>query len=133
MYHLLFQMDPLAPLLMHVLEKKPDDFHRFRDCHLVQQDDEFVIQVFTRCGGGNRQDHLDMFEAMSNEPNYIRDYDDPFDSTYAHIEFSIPATDKGVELLSGIQEMEPEKLQRLLTHGTFEERFNQKMSQLKEN
>lgn len=27
---------------------------------------------------------------MKTHPNYLRDYDDDFDSTYAYIEFSVP-------------------------------------------
>ena len=68
---------------------------RFRDIHLSTGDERSLdrgprIVLFTRNGGGNRESYFYVFDILRAHPNYLRDYDDDFDSTYASIEFSIP-------------------------------------------
>jgi len=61
---------------------------RFRDIYL--NEDGTKIILYTRNGGGNRNEYWYIFEILKTHPNYIRDYDDSFDCTYAYIEFSVP-------------------------------------------
>lgn len=75
----------VAGTLLFMIGLKPQDTGRFRDCYLSK--DGTKILVYTRNGGGNRPDHMPDF---SKHPQFIRDYDDDFDSTFATIEFNVP-------------------------------------------
>ena len=66
-------------------EKHPDNYPRFRDCFV----DNNEIHVYTRVGGGNRNCEFGE-EELQQHPNYLRDFDDEYDSTYATYVFSIP-------------------------------------------
>jgi hypothetical protein len=87
-YNLLFGENSHADLLRKILDiDQPEGkWHsgRYRDCYL--QDGKIVL--YTRNGGGNREDYFP--NEIRNHPNYVCDYDDDFDCTYAYIEFSIP-------------------------------------------
>jgi hypothetical protein len=89
MYNMVFGVSPAAPLLMAALNLKAADVGRFRDCYLT---DAGEIAVYTRNGGGNRDDYQDVFDALEKHPQYLRDEDDDFDCTYATIYFSVPDT-----------------------------------------
>lgn len=67
-------------------EKHPDEYPRFRDCFITENEN---IAVYTRVGGGNRDEGYGE-EELQAHPNYISDYDDDFDSTYATYVFSVP-------------------------------------------
>lgn len=69
-------------------EKKQYPTGRFRDISL--NEDGTKIVLYTRNGGGNRESYEYVFEILESHPNYICDYDDDFDCTYAYIEFSVP-------------------------------------------
>jgi len=112
LYNTLFGQNFLASFLLSILqidEKKYSGL-RFRDIFLNK--DGTKIFMFTRNGGGNRH-HFGEYqndgykgvrqegpectchgcaisEHLINHPNYLSDYDDPFDKTYATIEFSVP-------------------------------------------
>lgn len=62
---------------------------RFRDIYLNA--DGTKILLYTRNGGGNREDYQQVFDELETHPNYVKDYDDDFDCTYATIEFTVPA------------------------------------------
>ena len=103
LYNMLFGKNPVAPLLLKMLDLTEEDVGRFRDAYL--QDGKIV--VYTRNGGGNRG-HWDfvyeeydegpdcpcpgckMEYVLPEHPNYVRDYDDDFDSTYAYVVFDVP-------------------------------------------
>jgi len=109
LYNLLFGVNEIAPLLLFILDiDQPDEkwqSGRFRDIH-VNKDGTRII-LYTRNGGGNR-DHWDFSYSkykkgencpcpgciisykLPKHPNYIRDHDDGFDSTYAYVEFNVP-------------------------------------------
>jgi hypothetical protein len=63
-------------------------FPRFRDCYL--SDDEEHIEIFTRVGGGNREDYAEEIEKLHSMPTYVSDEDDDFDYTYATFTFGVP-------------------------------------------
>lgn len=90
LYNLLHGVNYLTPVLLSVLDiDQPDekwDSGRFRDIYL--NEDGTKIILFTRNGGGNREGYFP--DEIRNHPNYLTDYDDDFDSTYAYIEFSVP-------------------------------------------
>lgn len=88
LYNQLFEENPDANVLLGMLGVNKELFERYRDIYLNKEGTKII--VYTRCGGGNRMAYGRVFEIMKNHPNYLRDYDDSFDNTYAYIEFSIP-------------------------------------------
>lgn len=72
--------------LLSILGLNKTDFGRFRDCYI----DKEQIVVYTRCGGGNREDYGDVFDKMKKHPQFVRDEDDSFDCTYCSFYFNIP-------------------------------------------
>ena len=70
-------------------EKHPDLYPRFRDCFVRKNDKDFEIHVYTRVGGNNRGQGYGEEELLKH-PNYLRDFDDDEDSTYATYVFSVP-------------------------------------------
>jgi len=109
LYNMLFGTNKIASTLLFILDlNQPDkiwDSGRFRDIYL--NEDGTSIILYTRNGGGNRR-HWDLSYSKYKEgpdcpcpgctltyklkkhPNYIKDYDDDFDSTYAYVEFGVP-------------------------------------------
>jgi len=89
LYNMMFGVNPLAKVLIKMLELKKDDVGRFRD--IFYDKDKKLIILYTRNGGGNREEYQPVFDALeANHPHYVRDYDDDFDSTYAYVEFKVP-------------------------------------------
>lgn len=87
-YNVLFGTNDDYIVLLGMLNLTEKDFGRFRDIYLNK--DGTKIIVYTRCGGGNREDYKEVFDRMSKHPNYVKDYDDDFDNTYCYFEFSVP-------------------------------------------
>jgi hypothetical protein len=139
LYNLLHGVNPLSPILLAILriDQKVDNMPksekletfvkecidrkifvsgRFRDIYL--NEDGTKIILYTRNGGGNREGYWYVFKILKAHPNYLIDYEDDFDSTYAYIEFSVPK--------------EAEKLCKLLATGekpkTVGEKFVETMS-----
>lgn len=86
MYNMISGYNRACVYFMPMLGILRTEYPRFRDCYL--SDDKIVI--FTRTGGGNRDDYEEQNNTLAAHPNYIRDYDADFDSTYANFEFSVP-------------------------------------------
>ena len=85
-YSMLFGKNPLSTVLLAVIGLKECDVERFRDCYLNKELKE--IQIYTRTGGGNRNDYKNL--SLVRNQYYKTDEDDDFDSTYATYHFSIP-------------------------------------------
>ena len=94
MYNMLFGENELADDLLKMLNLTKEDCGRYRDCYLDEKGEKII--VYTRNGGGNREYYEEVFDKLSSHTNYLCDYDDDFDCTYASIEFSVP--DKFIEL-----------------------------------
>lgn len=88
LYNLLFGVNQDADELLKMLNLTEDDFGRFRDAYLNENGTNII--VYTRCGGGNRDYYEDMFSKMEKHPEYVTDYDDDFDCTYAYFVFNVP-------------------------------------------
>ena len=82
MYNILFGENPAADIFLELLGFSRNSFFRYRDCYLVEEDGKKVIAVYTRGGGCNRVANDTNF---SEHPNFLRDADDEFDNTSAHI------------------------------------------------
>jgi hypothetical protein len=103
---MLYGASPSVFFALPMLGKHPDEYPRFRDCFVgamtrseeldqfgipdIAVTNEKVISVFVRVGGSNRSAYEKEIEEMRNMPNYVRDYDDSFDSTFAVFVFSVP-------------------------------------------
>ena len=87
LYNLMCGVNPAAFLILPMLGKHPDDYPRFRDCFVGK--DRKSIEVYTRVGGNNRGCGYGEVELMKH-PNFIKTYDDDFDSTYGTYVFSVP-------------------------------------------
>ena len=143
LYNMLFGKNPNDAMLKNMLELGTK-YHigRYRDIYL--NEDGTMIILYTRNGGGNRECYdcdKDSDKAKANcdkddiscgwnkqccplkataslrmHPNYVKDYDDEFDCTYAYYEFTVPDKHKTTaKLMSGIKEQTiSEKLDSLL-------------------
>jgi hypothetical protein len=117
LYNTLFGTNPVAGYLLGSLGKTSDDFGRFRDAYYEKDNGKII--VYTRCGGGNREAYEDVFEEMELHPNYITNYDDDYDSTYAYFEFK--PTDEVVEFF---KDMESQNFERV------SEKFKREISEM---
>jgi len=93
LYNMFNGMNPATFFVLPMLDRHPENYGRFRDCFLY--DDEHPeydnhISVYTRMGGGNRDSYEELIEELQSHENYVADYDDSFDSTYATFVFSVP-------------------------------------------
>lgn len=88
LYNQLFKENEDANVLLGVLNLNKGIFERYRDVYLNKEGTE--ITVYTRCGGKNRIEYERVFEIMKRHPNYISNWDDKGDNTYAYIKFSVP-------------------------------------------
>lgn len=99
LYNLLFGVNRDADELLKMLGLTQDDFGRFRDAYLNESGANII--VYTRCGGGNRDYYEDVFSKMEKHPEYVTDYDDDYDCTYAYFVFNVPEKfKKQAELMS---------------------------------
>ena len=108
LYNLIHGVNPLASLLLGILRIDPiKDVARFRDCYLYRSEaGALEIHVFTRMGGGNRGhsgwnddgrlgdpgcpcNGCLMEYRLTKHPDYLRDFDDSYDSTYATYAFRV--------------------------------------------
>lgn len=87
LYNLINGVNPAAFFILPMLGKHPDEYPRFRDCFVG--DDENSIEVLTRVGGGNRNCGYGEEELMQH-PNFIKTYDLDEDNTYGWYIFSVP-------------------------------------------
>lgn len=67
----------------------PEGLPRFRDCFVNKENETPEIYIYTRVGGGNRDEGFGE-EVFYNHPNYITTFDDDFDNTYGTYTFSVP-------------------------------------------
>lgn len=86
LYHLMNGINPATFLVLPMLgEKHPDDWPRYRDCFIVENE----IFVLTRVGSLNKNCGYGEDE-LRKHPNYLREFDHENDRTYGAYVFSIP-------------------------------------------
>jgi hypothetical protein len=106
LYNTIYGVNPATFFILPMLGKHPDEYPRFRDCFVgamergktkdifgmpvIKSTKEKVISVYTRVGGSNRSEYSSEIGELRSMPNYLRDYDDDFDSTFATFVFSVP-------------------------------------------
>jgi hypothetical protein len=76
-----------------MLGKHPDEYPRFRDCFVSDEEHpeyQDHIHIYTRTGGGNRDDYEAENDEMRSMDGFVTDFDDSFDCTYASWVFKVP-------------------------------------------
>lgn len=86
MYGLLFGKNPNTEVVLALLGLKECDVERFRDCGIDAEAKR--IYVYTRTGGGNREDYPN--QILRDNPLFDYDCDDESDCTYATFYFKFP-------------------------------------------
>lgn len=85
LYNMANGFNPACVFIMPMLGRKQYEWPRFRDCFVQDED----IAIYTRVGGGNRNCGFGE-EELYEDPNFIKTWDDDFDSTYATYLFKVP-------------------------------------------
>ena len=86
LYNMLNGFNSACIFIMPMLGRKQEEWPRFRDCFVT---DDGEIEIYTRVGGYNRSSGYGE-EELYKDPNFIRTYDDSFDSTYGTYVFRVP-------------------------------------------
>ena len=86
LYNMMNGVNPAAFLILPMLGRHASEYPRFRDCFL---NEEKQIVVLTRVGGNNRNCGYGE-EVLYKDPNFVKTYDDEFDSTYGYYVFNVP-------------------------------------------
>ncbi len=92
LYNMLCGNNPLFGILARILCKdEPLPYvPRFRDMYTRMEGEQVQIVIFTRTGGGNRESHESENDLLARHPLYVCDFDDDYDSTFAHFVFRVP-------------------------------------------
>ena len=80
--------DRIRPYIEECIRLQYWQSGRFRDIWLNEDGSQIIL--YTRNGGGNRTYYHYIFAILRRHPNYLDDWDDDGDNTYAYISFSIP-------------------------------------------
>ena len=93
--------------VLPMLGKHPDDYPRYRDCFIGKMTQDFndldqfgiptlkhgkenLISVYTRTGGANRNSYQSAIRELEKMPEYVENFDDAFDNTFAIFVFKVP-------------------------------------------
>lgn len=87
LYNMMNGYNPSCLIFMPMLGRKQDEYPRFRDCFL--DDDQQHIIIYTRVGGGNRACGYGE-DALYADPNFVDTWDDEYDNTYGYYRFRVP-------------------------------------------
>lgn len=86
LYNMIFGKNQNTDIILSLIGMKECDVERFRNCGIDSQAKE--IYIYTRTGGGNREDYPN--EILTSSPYYKYDEDDDYDCTYATYYFNFP-------------------------------------------
>ena len=89
MYNMVNGTNPSTFFILPMLEKHPDEYPRYRDC-FAEYEDKPAIQIYTRTGGGNRQEYQAQIDELKKHPLFMCEFDDEDDSTYMTFVFNVP-------------------------------------------
>jgi hypothetical protein len=93
LYNMINGANPATFFILPMLGKHPDEYPRYRDCFMSDEEHpeyDDHIHIYTRTGGGNREFYESENDSMTEMPEFVTDYDDSFDSTYASWIFRVP-------------------------------------------
>lgn len=102
MYNLVFGTSGWPRGVMALVIPNPDMIGRYRDhwMEAVDNDDALVLAIYTRMGGGNREDYAETLAALHALPEFLSDDDDTYDSTYCTLRFKVTKA-KAQEMIEG--------------------------------
>lgn len=86
LYNMLMGFNPACVAILPMLGRKENEYPRFRDCFVTEEGN---IAIYTRVGGGNRNCGYNE-EKLYEDENFIKTYDDEYDTTYGTYEFKVP-------------------------------------------
>ena len=93
MYSMVFgpRGDELYPLAKALLGEETHT-GRYRDMWFEKNPadpsgESCILAIYTRNGGGNREEYAEQIKSMQVHPNFVEDADDSFDATYATFRF----------------------------------------------
>ena len=88
MYNTLFGVNYLASVCLSAVDILVLEVERFRDAIFFKKGKKHFVEVLTRTGGKNRENFPN--KSLKENKNYVEDYDDEYDNTYAHFIFQVP-------------------------------------------
>ncbi len=105
LYNMVNGVQQATFFILPMLGKHPDEYPRFRDCFVgkiytdkdkdqfgipvLKHGKEELIIVYMRVGGGNRDGFKKEIKELQNHSEYVEDFDDNFDNTYAIFVFKV--------------------------------------------
>lgn len=89
LYNMIHGYNPACVWVLPLLGRHENEYPRFRDCYVEQKDGEYLIVIYTRVGGGNRDCGFGE-EELYKDPLFVETVDDNFDTTYAEYKFRVP-------------------------------------------
>lgn len=87
LYSQLFDENKQADIILKFANLTRHMFPRYRDVFLC--DEGVNVIVYTRIGGPNREDYKQEIIDIRKHKQFINDYDDDFDNTYAYFKFKV--------------------------------------------
>lgn len=93
LYNMVVGTDPACGMVLGVLgftKDNLDQIPRLRDAYVDVSGESLRLVILTRTGGNNRDDYAEQNTAMTKLAGYVDDYDDSFDSTFAHWRYEVP-------------------------------------------
>ena len=123
LYNMMNGVNPATFLFLPMLGKHPDNYPRFRDCFIT---DDNTILVLTRVGGSNRGCGYGEEEIMKS-PYFIKTYDADWDNTYGYYEFKVPEVwkDEFESLLNGNKPSEKYLIQMCEVYPKLKDKFHE--------
>lgn len=87
LYTQLFGENKEATSILGFANLNREMFPRYRDVFLC--DDGNNVIVYTRIGGPNRNNYKQQIKNIKQHKQFIKDYDDKYDNTYAYFKFKV--------------------------------------------
>lgn len=87
LYTQLFGENKEATSILGFANLNREMFPRYRDVFLC--DDGNNVIVYTRIGGPNRNNYKQQIKNIKQHKQFIKDYDDEYDNTYAYFKFKV--------------------------------------------
>lgn len=87
LYTQLFGENKEAKAILGFTNLTCEMFPRYRDVFLADKGTNVI--VYTRIGGPNRNDYKQQIKTIRQHKQFIKDYDDEYDNTYAYFKFKV--------------------------------------------
>jgi len=90
MFDLAIGTSGYPPMILGMAGLTPDMIGRYRD-HWLERSEAgvLIMALYTRNGGGNREEYAEHLRQMHDLDSFVSDADDEFDSTYCTLRFRV--------------------------------------------